>query len=223
MKPISQNLGKIKDHYDVVVVGSGYGGGVAAWELTNTGKKYVYLNVERKYSRRIPNDLTTIQDQIQIDAPHLHIGSKTALFDFRTNKEMNVLMGCGLGGTSLINANVALELEPRVFESESWPPTGDAKNWDETLKPFYALGRIMLNSQSYPDNFPILNKLEALKESAKAMDQPFYRPPINVNYKDRINPFDVHQKACNGCGDCCSGCNVSAKNTTLMNYLPRCV
>jgi choline dehydrogenase-like flavoprotein len=41
--------------------------------------------------------------------------------------------------------------------------------------------------------------------------------------EDRTNPFGVPQPACVGCGDCCSGCNFGAKNTTLMNYLPDAV
>ncbi|MEQ1586241.1 MAG: GMC family oxidoreductase, partial [Cyclobacteriaceae bacterium] len=221
MKAISQNLSKIKNHYDVVVVGSGYGGSVAASRLSRAGKNVCLLERGREIlPGAYPNDMSTVKDEIQIDAPYAHIGPKTALFDFRTNEDMNVLIGCGLGGTSLINANVALELDPRVFEADGWPLPEDGKSWIETLKPFYALGRTMLDSQRYPESFPKLNKLEALAKSAKDMDQPFYRPPINVNFRDRLNPFGVHQKACNGCGDCCSGCNVSAKNTTLMNYLP---
>ncbi len=221
MKPISQNLSNIKNRYDVVVVGSGYGGGVSASRMARAGKKVCLLERGKEIlPGKYPNDLFSIKDEIQIDAPHGHIGSKTALFDFRTNNDMNVLMGCGLGGTSLINANVALELDPCVFKSEHWPQPEEGKDWSETLKPYYEIGRTMLDSRSYPKNFPSLNKLNALEKSASVMQQNFYRPPINVNFKDRVNPFGVHQKACNGCGDCCSGCNVSAKNTTLMNYLP---
>jgi cholesterol oxidase len=221
MKKISKPVSEMKHHYDVVVVGSGYGGSVAASRLARAGKKVCLLERGKELlPGDYPNDISSTKNQIQIDAPHAHIGPATALFDFRTNKDMNVLLGCGLGGTSLINANVALELDPRVFKDESWPQPEEGKGWPETLKPFYALGRTMLNSGAYPEDFPRLNKLVALKKSAEQMNQPFYRPPINVNFKSRVNPFGVTQKACNGCGDCCSGCNVSAKNTTLMNYLP---
>ena len=52
------------------------------------------------------------------------------------------------------------------------------------------------------------------------MDKPFYRPPINVTFKDGVNHVGVVQQACKLCGDCVSGCNYAAKNTILMNYLP---
>ncbi|HCY02548.1 MAG TPA: hypothetical protein DHU71_06520, partial [Erythrobacter sp.] len=71
-----------------------------------------------------------------------------------------------------------------------------------------------------PDSHPVLGKLEALEHSAKAMGQRFYKTPINVTFEDKINKFGVPQPACTNCGDCVSGCNVGAKNTTLMNYLP---
>ncbi|HZD93765.1 MAG TPA: GMC oxidoreductase, partial [Candidatus Sulfotelmatobacter sp.] len=71
-----------------------------------------------------------------------------------------------------------------------------------------------------PDDYPTLPKLEALAESAAAMQQKFYRPPINVTFRDGTNKVGVKQSRCNGCGDCVTGCNYAAKNTTLMNYLP---
>ena len=49
------------------------------------------------------------------------IGSRTGLFDFHVNQDINVFVGCGLGGTSLVNANVALRAEPRVFDDPRWP------------------------------------------------------------------------------------------------------
>jgi cholesterol oxidase len=55
------------------------------------------------------------------------------------------------------------------------------------------------------------------------MNAKFYRPPINVNFRhlpDDRNHVGVEQHVCNGCGDCMTGCNVGAKNTVLMNYLP---
>jgi cholesterol oxidase len=78
----------------------------------------------------------------------------------------------------------------------------------------------MLSPNPYPDHFPAIRKLSALEASAASMSANFYRLPINVTFEDKVNAFGVEQHACVACGDCVSGCNYGAKNTTLMNYLP---
>ena len=77
----------------------------------------------------------------------------------------------------------------------------------------------MLSPTPYPIGKPELNKLKALESAAVALDAQCVRPPINVTFADRVNSAGVFQRACTLCGDCCSGCNVGAKNTTLMTYL----
>jgi cholesterol oxidase len=147
------------------------------------------------------------------------VGSRTGLFDLRVNDDINVFVGCGLGGTSLINANVGLRPEPRVFDNPRWPQEiRDDVNGG--VNDGYRRAEEMLSPTPYPDDFPTLPKLQALEKSAQAMGQPFYRTPIYVTFKDGINPAGVEQRACVLCGDCVSGCNYGAKNTVLMNYLP---
>ena len=140
------------------------------------------------------------------------------MFNVHFNPDMLAVVGCGLGGTSLINANVALEMDPRQFDYAKWPR--EFRSDKTLLEPYVKHARAMLDPRPYPENFPALNKLEALQSSAEAMKQPFYRPPIAVNFENQVNPFGVLQQQCTLCGDCTSGCNDGAKNTTLMNYLP---
>src|SRR5258706_2063090 len=84
----------------------------------------------------------------------------------------------------------------------------------------YTLAKDMLKAKPLPDSVQ-LHKLKGLKKSADAYNNKFYRTDINVNFEiDGPNHVGVEQKPCNLCGDCCSGCNNYAKNTTLMNYLP---
>ena len=133
---------------------------------------------------------------------------------------MSVLVGCGLGGTSLINANVSLEAEQRAFDDPVWPAALQAPN---ALQQGYARARAMLKPEAYPQTLPPLAKLSALEQAAEGTTGRFYRPPINVTFADGVNHVGVYQQACRLCGDCVSGCNYRAKNTTLMNYLPDAV
>ena len=144
---------------------------------------------------------------------------RTGLYDMRINDDINVFCGCGLGGTSLVNANVSLPAEPRVFDDPRWPEEFRA-DVATRLQTGYKLAQEMLTPSPYPDNFPALPKLQALEKSAQSLNEKFYRPPINVTFKDGVNPVGVQQNACTLCGDCVTGCNYAAKNTVLMNYLP---
>ncbi len=160
---------------------------------------------------------------MQADLPDRHIGPHTGLYDLRVNDNINVFVGCGLGGTSLINANVSLRAEPRVFDDPRWPRAireEAAKRTDTLLEKGYRHAEEMLKPVPYPGSFPSLAKLEAHRKSGTALNERFYRPPINVTFEDGVNHVGVTQSACTLCGECISGCNYGAKNTVLMNYWP---
>jgi len=210
----------LRPHYTVVVIGSGYGGAITASRLSRAGQSVCVLERGReRQPGEFPDTTPEALEEMQMDLPVGHVGSRTGLFDLHSNPDMNVLVGCGLGGTSLINANVSIRAEARVFEDLRWPKAlRDEKQ--EALNAGYTLAEAMLRPRPYPDSYPKLKKLEAMQKSAEAMGQKFYRTAINVNFEEGVNEAGVFQKACNNCGDCCSGCNVGAKNTVLMNYLP---
>ena len=166
-----------------------------------------------------PETLPDASYDVQVDGPDGHLGSHTAMFDFRVNPDLNVLVGCGLGGTSLINANVSLPPDPRVFDDPCWPAALRADR-DTLLADGLNHARHMLRPTPYPDDWRTLNKLTAHQLCADVMGQPFSRVPINVRFEDGLNHVGVEQRRCTLCGDCVTGCNEWAKNTTLMNYLP---
>jgi cholesterol oxidase len=210
----------MKDHYTAIVVGSGYGGGIAASRLTRAGQSVCLL--ERGPERQpgeFPDTMLEAAANVQVDAPAGHVGSRGAQFDFRVNPDINVVVGCGLGGTSLINANVSIEPEPRVFQDPHWP-AGLHDDAGALLADSYRHARAMLKPNPYPEDWPELPKLAAHRVSAERMKQPFYRTDINVTFVDGVNHVGVEQRKCSLCGDCVTGCNEGAKNTTLMNYLP---
>ena len=219
MLPLSLPNHEIQEVYDVVVVGSGYGGGISASRMARAGKTVCLLERGKEFlPGEFPDASTEALNEIQTNSETGCAGRRTNLFDFNLNKDIHVLVGCGLGGTSLINANVSLKAEDRVFEDPVWP---DEIRQDGLIQQGYENARTMLLPRPYPENAHKLPKLQSLEESAQAMGAQFSRPPINVNFDiDGLNHVGMKQQPCQYCGDCISGCNYRAKNTTHMNYLP---
>ncbi len=149
------------------------------------------------------------------------VGKEDGLYWFRTNDDISVFHGCGLGGTSLVNANVSLPPERRIWVDPAWPKAL-RDDVDAGVEEGLGHARAMLKPTPYPDRYPTLKKYAALKESGEAMGEAekVYHPPLNVTFQTHRNHVGVHQNACTGCGDCVSGCNYGAKNTLMMNYLP---
>lgn len=214
---LSRALDQIKPHYDAVVVGSGYGAGVAASRLSRMGLSVAVLERGREIPvGEFPDSIPEAGAELQYTRDRVQIGRRDGLFDLHFGRDMHVLVGCGLGGTSLINANVSLPPDPRVWEDPRWPPELIA---DETLNEGFERAQAMLRPVPYPAR-ATLPKLERMGEAAKALGIELQRPPINVVFEDGVNAAGVKQPACTLCGDCCSGCNVGAKTTVQMTYLP---
>ncbi len=122
MSRLSSPLANMADHYEVVVIGSGYGGGITASRMARAGRRVCLL--ERGEERRpgeYPDTELEMIGAMQTDSPLGRTGSRTDMYDVRVNEDLNVFLGCGLGGTSLVNANVSLPPERRVLEDERWP------------------------------------------------------------------------------------------------------
>ena len=221
MKQLSSPLSDIKPWYDVLVIGSGYGGSIAASRLSRAGLHVGLLEKGKEFQPgQYPSDVAAACEEMQIHAPDKP-AEKNGLYEFHLGGDISVFKGCGLGGTSLVNANVSIEPEDRVFDNTRWPKA--IRGNMDSLRQGYAQARSMLDPSPYPEGaegYPELAKARAMKTSAAAMGFPFRYPDINVTFDDHVNASGVPQKACTNCGDCVTGCNHSAKNTLLMNYLP---
>lgn len=223
MKRIASPVTHLKDSYEVVVIGSGYGGSIAASRLSRAGREVCLLERgEELLPGEYPHNLITAQKDFQIRTDSKHIGPKTGMFDLHVHDGISILVGCGLGGTSLINANVSIKPEPRIFEDERWPKIirEEFADNDSMLHHSYQLAETMLRPAPLPAEVKT-KKLDALEFAANATGEKMYRTRVNVNFDiDGKNHVGVDQVPCNNCGDCCSGCNYGSKNTLLMNYLP---
>lgn len=135
---LSSNWAQRKNSYDFVVIGSGYGGAITAARIAaaNLSPKPSVSILERGKERwpgslRFPDTLDGVLDEFRSDVNPL------GLYELLTCRDISVMKGCGLGGTSLINANVAATPDPEVFEQAEWPR---ALSW-ERLRPFYDRAR----------------------------------------------------------------------------------
>ena len=200
--------------YDVVVIGSGYGGAITAARLSGAGLKKSICILERGREWPIGQFPDTLPAATA--AAYNPLTNPLGLYDFLLYKDIAVIKGSGLGGTSLVNANVAFVPDAGVFREPAWPRTVTL----EVLQPYYDRARQMLAAGPHP-RAQQLPKVQAMQRRAAEIGTQASALNIVVNFTtDGPNAHGVAQKPCIDCGDCVTGCNVGAKNTLYMNYLP---
>lgn len=220
MARLAKPLESLRDRYEVVVVGSGYGGGVSASRLARAGKRVAVLERGREIlTGEFPSRFPELRNELRITGKSTSTGSPTALFDLRVGEDMHVLVGCGLGGGSLVNAGVSLRPDPRVFGDEIWP--GQIRQ-DGLLEEGYRRAEAWVRPATHP-RASEMTKYRAIAGAAESMGCRMRDTPVAVSFEENVNPAGIHQPACTSCGDCCSGCNVGAKNTVALSYLPDAV
>ena len=213
---MAKPLDELDSDYDVVVVGSGYGGGVAAARLSALGQRVAVLERGREFKPGdYPDTFKDIRRELQVSGAKLKLGSRAALFDLRLGRDMHVLVGCGLGGGSLINAGVALRPDARVFADSAWPEEIAA---DGLLDECFAKSSHMLAPSPYAAAAGLI-KYQALEEASEPFEESPWATPATISFEDCTNAAGVKQQACTLCGDCLSGCNVGAKTTVAATYL----
>lgn len=202
--------------YDIVVVGSGYGGAITAARLAsadlNPRPSVCILERGREWwppNRRFPDTLEAFGDEVRSSANPL------GLYEILTYRDITVIKGNGLGGTSLINANVAATPDPEVFDQADWPRT---MRW-EALRPYFDRARHTLGAQPDPRawTFP---KVHAMDRRAQQLGLRAVPLDLTINFTgEGLNEFGLPQRPCLACGDCTTGCNHLAKRTLFMSYL----
>ena len=204
---------KIRPSYDAVVIGSGFGGAVAACRLAQAGLSVAVLERGRRY------DLNPFPRNWNNPFDGWLWSNNQGLFDVKLCQDMTVVQAAGLGGGSLIYANVQMRAPEAVFD-QGWP-----RGYSRTaLDPYYDLVAYMLDINPVPKSrMPTKSRLmEVAAESLGRSDQ-FCFPNIAVDFGEsgveHQNKFGGMQRGCTSCGECCIGCNFHAKNTLDLNYL----
>jgi cholesterol oxidase len=199
--------------YDVVVVGSGFGGGIAACRLAEAGKRVCVLERGRRWGKDdFPNDPAQAPEMLW----HQRANPR-GLFDVRMMRDVSVITAAGVGGGSLVYANVQLRVPDDVFE-HGWPAAISRNELD----PWYDRTEEALQPQTTPEE-PDLPKVRAFAALGRTTGQDAKLLPIAVHFGDpREHPFSgVPQEGCENLGRCDLGCPVHAKNTIDITYVAR--
>ncbi|HEX6295492.1 MAG TPA: alkaline phosphatase D family protein [Burkholderiales bacterium] len=211
-------------HCDIAIVGSGYGGAVAAARLAGakepggaTSQVWVLERGREHLPGSFPERFADLPGQVRFSAggqPRTR-GRAEGLFDLRIGEDVSALLGNGLGGGSLINAGVLARPRAELLEGERWPANVTAADLDGHFRE----AERMLGGTRLPGEAPA--KLKALGRVGRHLGQAAERPSIAVTFhSNTITGGGVTQEECVDCGDCFTGCNHWAKNTLAMNYLP---
>lgn len=218
-------------HFGVLVIGSGYGSSITAARLSQNLRPEHRMCIIERGKEWVPGSFPDTFANVSGSARAALTGptrgqvtQPLGLFNLMMNDEVNILSGSGLGGGSLINASIALRPHPEVFFQDRWPTA--LKNI-ETLGPYYDnVARAMSLTRTPHDQTPKVRYRRLAAERISRNPSFFDRSHVSVMYDHRYldqqmrNPQGMIQRACTLCGDCINGCNVGAKNTLAMNYLP---
>ena len=216
--------------YDVLVVGSGFGGSVTALRLTEKGYRVGVLEAGRRFTRdTLPRNSWDLKNYLWAPKLGLYGIQRIHLLG-----NVMVLAGAGVGGGSLNYANT-LYVPPKPFFDD--PQWRDITDWQEELSPYYDQARRMLGVRLNPTMTPSDVHLKAAAERMGVGDT-FHLAPVGVFFGDgedaaggvkaapgeqALDPYfggaGPARKACTECGECMTGCRHGAKNTLNENYL----
>ncbi|WP_413558568.1 GMC family oxidoreductase N-terminal domain-containing protein [Bdellovibrio sp. HCB209] len=212
---LANSVSDLRDEYDVLIVGSGYGGSISAARLAGLGR----VALLERGPERAPGSFAEKFSEVRKDI--LCKRHPLGLFEIHANHEMDVLNGNGLGGTSLINAGALVKPDRETFRAPEWPAAIVDEILDGTFDQYFKRVRGVLQGHSYDPSRMSSAKVRAQLQAAADLGVGIKYPPIAVNmFGDQLQQRNVVQPRCIECGNCCSGCNTGAKNTLNMNYLP---
>ena len=207
------------EHFDAVVIGSGFGGSVSAFRYQAGGKKVCLLERGKQY---LPGDFPRSPKGLSQNfwkPKHRLYG----MFEVWAFRHIEAVVSSALGGGSIIYANVLLEKPPATFDG--WPLT------HADLADHYETVRRVIQPQTYPHAVAPYNRVSKANAfadaAAKLPDATFSFPPLAVTFANKgAAPVPGEpivgspgRYTCRLCGECNAGCNHGSKNTLDFNYL----
>lgn len=205
--------------YDYVIIGSGFGGSVSALRLSEKG--YKVLVIEKGKWFKNPDDFAKTTWNLKKWMWLPEMGFK-GILKLTFTRNVSILSGTGVGGGSLVYANTLPIPASPFFNSGSWQGLRD---WENELKPFYALAKKMLGATEHPY---MSYSDKVMKEMAQQMgNKEFKKTDVAVYFgKPNVTVSDPYfdgkgptRTGCNLCGGCMVCCRYNAKNTLDKNYL----
>ncbi|UWE14012.1 GMC family oxidoreductase [Actinacidiphila bryophytorum] len=218
--------------YDVLVVGSGFGGAVSALRLTEKGYRVGVLEAGRRFARdELPRNSWDVRNYLWAPALGLY-----GIQRIHVLGNVLVLAGAGVGGGSLNYANTLYVPPAAFFQDRQW---GHITDWQQELAPYYDQAQRMLGVRLNPTVTPSDVHLKAAAEQMGVGDS-FHLAPVGVFFGDGQDaeggetrsaapgeevpdPYfggaGPSRRACTECGECMTGCRHGAKNTLNENYL----
>ncbi|MGH3547644.1 MAG: FAD-dependent oxidoreductase [Pseudonocardiaceae bacterium] len=216
--PVTEEVSPVVD-YDVVVVGSGFGGSVAALRLTEKGYRVGVLEAGRRFA---DDELPTTSWQLRkfLWAPALGCYGIQRIHLLR---DLVVLAGAGVGGGSLNYANTLYRPPDAFFDDPQWAHLAD---WRAELDAHYDEAERMLGVTTYAGHTAADEVMQRVARDMGVLNSyhptpvgVFFGPPgeeVDDPYFDGGGP---RRTGCTECGSCMTGCRVGAKNTLVKNYL----
>lgn len=204
--------------FDVVVIGSGFGGSVAAMRLVEKGYRVAVLEAGRRFEdHEFPKTSWDVKNFLF--APRIGFNGIQRI---HLLNDVVVLAGAGVGGGSLVYANTMYQPTDKYFSDPLWSGITD---WKAELEPWYAQARKMLGVADNPRMTPMDVEMKKVADEM-GRGSTFRLTPVAVNF----GPTDEHadpyfggvgpaRRGCTHCGECMTGCRHNAKNTLPKNYL----
>lgn len=218
------------EHFDAVIVGSGFGGSVMAYRLAEAGLRVCVLERGKPYPpNSFPRSPAGMKHNFWDPAGGLY-----GMFNVWSFSGLASVVSSGLGGGSLIYANVLIRKDEKWFVREDLQ-NGGHEYWPVTradLDPHYDRVETMMNAQTYP-YAESTSKTKAFKYAADTLGLDWHLPKLAVTFANegeepipgepiREEHGNLHGRTrytCRLCGECDVGCNYGSKNTLDYNYL----
>jgi cholesterol oxidase len=206
--------------YDVIIIGSGFGGSVPALRLSEKGYRVAVLEQGRRVS---PDDMRAADRSIRKLFWAPQIGFR-GFFVQHFFKHVGIVGGVGVGGGSLVYAAVLLKPGNAFFEDRAWANLGI--DWKDELSTHFDTAAAMLGRTLNPDHGKMDGWLQATAE-AMGVGDTFGPVPQGIYFgeagKTKTDPFfdgaGPERMGCTRCGGCLTGCSDGSKNSLDKNYL----